>query len=55
METILDEELPKSLLAVLLKHFSQIEDGQADPGGLLPFTGNVAASDLRYNRGLRRF
>jgi hypothetical protein len=28
METILDEELPRSRLAVLLKHFSQIEDGR---------------------------
>jgi DDE_Tnp_1-associated len=28
MEMILDEELPKSRLAVLLKHFSQIEDGR---------------------------
>ncbi len=26
METILDEKLPRSRLAVLLKHFSQIED-----------------------------
>ena len=28
METILDEELPRSRLAVLLKRFSQIEDGR---------------------------
>ena len=28
METILDEELPRSRLAVLLEHFSQIEDGR---------------------------
>jgi predicted transposase YbfD/YdcC len=28
METILDEELPRSRLAVLLKHFSEIEDGR---------------------------
>jgi hypothetical protein len=28
METILDEELPRSRLGVLLKHFSQIEDGR---------------------------
>jgi hypothetical protein len=28
MEMILDEELPKSRLAFLLKHFSQIEDGR---------------------------
>ena len=28
METILDEELPRSRLAVLLKHFSRIEDGR---------------------------
>jgi hypothetical protein len=28
METIQDEELPRSRLAVLLKHFSQIEDGR---------------------------
>jgi DDE_Tnp_1-associated/Transposase DDE domain len=28
MVTILDEELPRSRLAVLLKHFSQIEDGR---------------------------
>jgi hypothetical protein len=28
METILDEELPRSRLTVLLKHFSQIEDGR---------------------------
>src|ERR1700751_3198258 len=28
METILDEEMPRSRLAVLLEHFSQIEDGR---------------------------
>ena len=28
METILDDELPRSRLAVLLKHFSEIEDGR---------------------------
>jgi DDE_Tnp_1-associated len=28
MDTILDETLPRSRLAVLLKHFSQIEDGR---------------------------
>ena len=28
METMLDEELPRSRPAVLLKHFSQIEDGR---------------------------
>jgi hypothetical protein len=28
METILDEELPRSRLAVLLKHFLQIGDGR---------------------------
>ena len=28
METILDQELPRSRLAVLLKHFSEIEDGR---------------------------
>src|SRR5215467_8744983 len=28
METMLDEELPRSRLAVLLKHFSQVEDGR---------------------------
>jgi predicted transposase YbfD/YdcC len=28
MQTILEEELPRSRLAVLLKHFSQIEDGR---------------------------
>jgi hypothetical protein len=28
METILDEELPTSRLAVLPKHFLQIEDGR---------------------------
>jgi hypothetical protein len=28
METILDEELPRLHLAVLLKHFSQIEDAR---------------------------
>jgi hypothetical protein len=33
METILNEELPRSRLAVLLNHFSQIED-VASPGGL---------------------
>ncbi len=31
METVLDEELPRSRLAVLLKHFSEIEDGR-EPG-----------------------
>jgi hypothetical protein len=28
METIMDEELPRSRLAVLLGHVSQIEDGR---------------------------
>src|SRR5262249_14589599 len=28
METVLDEELPRSRLAVLLHHFSRIEDGR---------------------------
>jgi hypothetical protein len=32
METILDEELPRSRLAVLLKHFSQIH-GDSDEAG----------------------
>jgi hypothetical protein len=28
LETVLDEELPRSRLAVLPKHFAQIEDGR---------------------------
>jgi hypothetical protein len=44
METILDEELPRSRLAVLLKHFSQIEDGRES---WRPSGGNAAAWDLR--------
>jgi hypothetical protein len=51
METILDEELPRSRLAVLLRHFSQIEDGRQSWRVAL----NAAASDLRNNRRLRRF
>jgi hypothetical protein len=44
METILDEELPRSRLAGLLKHFSQIEDGRES---WRPSGGNAAACDLR--------
>jgi hypothetical protein len=33
METVLDEEMPRPRLAVLLQHFSQIDDGQERQGG----------------------
>jgi hypothetical protein len=36
METILEEELPRSRLAVLLKHFSHIEHGRQIPAGCFP-------------------
>jgi hypothetical protein len=41
METILDEELPRSRLAVLLKHFSQIEDGRQSWRVAFPIHGQA--------------
>ena len=49
-DSLIDETLPRARLALLLEHFSRLDDERESLAGDVSVVGGAAASDLRDHR-----
>ena len=54
-DPLADEALPRARLALLLEHFSRLDDEREVLAGDVSAVRGAAASDLRHHRVVRRF